>query len=99
MLDADVLQNLTDEQKIRLTQLEKTFQSDGWNLIQAFISEQAHDKQQRMLFASTWDEFLELRGAARALAGFANFEQETYNEFVATAEMNTQDSIEDVELD
>lgn len=99
MIDADVLQSLTDEQKARLMELEKTFNTDGWKIFKAFAQQQSLEMQQRMVYAQDWDSFLEQRGAARTWANIAQFEDETINEFVALAQQNAEGSIEPVVIE
>lgn len=102
MLDADVLQHLSDEQKARLVELEKTFDTKGWGVIKTFANQKAEDIGNRMLNVNNWEEYNQLRGALRAYAGFANFENETYNEFMARAaeaQAENGPAIEDFVLD
>ncbi len=98
MIDAEILNNLTDEQKARLMELEKTFNTDGWKVIKAFMAAKSQDAAQRMVYAQDWDSFVELRGMGRAYEAFANFEDETYNEFMARAQEAAPD-IEEVVID
>lgn len=85
MIDAETLTYLSDEQKARLVELEKTFDTDGWKIIKNWSQQKAEDLGNRMINAQSWEEFKQLQGALHAYAGFANFEDETYNEFMARA--------------
>ena len=89
-MDLEQIQHLTDEQKARYLELERTFDSPGWKLVEEFALQRRDDAVARVLFAKSWDEHQVFSGAKDAFAIFVNLRESTENEFAALAAANAE---------
>lgn len=55
-MDQAHLNLLSDEQKARYTALSRTFESPGWQEIEAWAKAQADDQLQRAAHSASWDQ-------------------------------------------
>ena len=98
-IDAEILQYLPDEYKERLQNFEKMFSSKGWAQLLQFLKASADEKQQRLLFAQNWDQFVFLKGEWNVLQEMVNLEESTYREFEGIAEQAREEAAVAVELE
>ena len=81
MLNTEALQLLTDEEKGRLVEFERTFSTKGWEFIKEWAEKSAAEQDERMKYAANWEQFQALRTSYALFLSFANLEEETYKEF------------------
>ncbi len=98
MLDTEVLKHLPDELKARLVEFEKTFSTDGWKFIQQWAEKTAEEQRDRMLFCTSWEQYVNLQGRWFAFTELANLEDATYKEFEGLAQQAAERAIEEVEI-
>lgn len=89
-MDLDQIQHLTDEQKERYLQLERTFDTPGWKLVEEYAIQRANDATGRLLAAKSWEENRIFAGGREAFALFANLRESTESEFAALAAANAE---------
>lgn len=99
MLDAAALQNLTSEEKARLVEFERTFNTKGWEFIVEWANKSADEQLERMQYADSWDSFQAMRTAMFAFRSFAGLEEETYAEFERIGAARAEDKLVEIELD
>lgn len=97
MLDAEQLNHLSSDLKARLVEFEKTFSTKGWGMIQKFLAQSAEEHKERMLFCSTWDQYMALQSRWAVFTELANLEEETYNEFERLAQQAAEEKLMAVE--
>ena len=99
MLDTEVLKHLPDELKARLVEFEATFSTKGWNYIQEWAQKSADEQRDRMLFCTTWEQYVNLQGRWFAFTELANLEDATYKEFEGLAQQAAEQAIEEIEIE
>lgn len=87
-MDLNEIKNLDPEQKSRYMKLERTFGTEGWDIVVEYLKIQAEDAKNRELDAKTWEENRTWRGARLAFTIAANIADITEKEFTALAEQN-----------
>lgn len=97
-MDLDQLNNLTDDQKDRYVTLERTFDSKGWKIVEAWASVRAQEEFQRAAMAGTWEDHQRATGARMAYEQVAALREATELEFLNLAESNLLNTIEEEEL-
>lgn len=93
MLNADTLNYLSDDQKARLVEFEKTFSSKGWEFIQKFLQESANEAKERLCFVANWDQYMATGSRWAVFQELANLEEETYAEFERLAQANAESAL------
>ena len=99
MLNAEALQSLTDVEKSRLLEFEKTFGTKGWEQIKDWAEKSAEEQLVRLQYAQDWDTFQLTRNAMFLFQSFANLEEETYKEFERIGFGRLEDQMVQVELE
>lgn len=99
MLDTNTLQYLSDEQKSRLVEFEKTFSSKGWDYIQKFLQQSADEAKERLCFVANWDQYMATGSRWAVFQELANLEEETYAEFERIAQQGAEDALMATETD
>jgi hypothetical protein len=97
-MDLDQLNYLTDDQKDRYVTLERTFDSKGWKIVEAWAVQRAQEEFQRAGFAATWEDHQRATGARMAFEQLAALRDATELEFVNLAESNMLNQQEEEEL-
>lgn len=98
MLDTELLKKLPPEYKERLVEFEKTFASKGWSFVQEWAEKTAEEMEQRLLFATSWEQYNDIRGRWFAFQELAKLEEATYNEFENIARQIAEAEIEEVDV-
>lgn len=99
MLNTEALQRLSDEEKSRLVEFERTFSTKGWKYLVEWAEKSAQEQDERMKYAANWDQFQQLRTSYALFKGFANLEEETYAEFERLGLERAETEVVDVELE
>ena len=99
MLNTEVLKDLPDSLKARLVEFENTFSTKGWTFIQQWAEASAQEIKDRMLFCTTWEQYVNLQGRWYVFTELANLEEATYQEFETLAQQAAEQAIKEVELD
>lgn len=86
-MDLEQINKLKPEQKNEYAQLERTFESPGWQLLAERLRAQADDAAQRELNAKSWEENRVWHGARAALLQVANYADVIEKEFAALVEL------------
>lgn len=81
MLDAEALRDLPDELKARLVEFEKTFGTLGWSFVVEWARKSADEMRDRMLFCTSWEQYIALQSRWTIFTELSMLEEETYKEF------------------
>lgn len=90
MLDIEVLQNLTDDQKNRYMKMEQLLESDGWALLQQWLQGQAEAAQGRATYAQTWEDNRVAVGQMYVYTQLADLNDAVHAEFTELARQNAE---------
>lgn len=97
-MDLEQLKYLTDDQKERYVTLERTFETKGWVIVEAWAKQRAIEQLERAAYASNWEEHRVATGARLAYEQIANLREDTEKEFTMIAETNMLNAQVDEEL-
>jgi hypothetical protein len=89
-VDLDKLKHLTDTQKDSFLKLERTFQSDGWQLVEEWAAAQEETAKDRVQNATSWDDFRLFKGAQQAFSLIRNLRETTEQQFEQLADANAE---------
>lgn len=74
-LSLEEVQRLDDQNRGEYLALRRLFESEGWRLLSAWVSEQQRGQMNQQLIAKNWDSVLLCRGAFAAYETVRTLEQ------------------------
>lgn len=96
-MDLEQLRYLDDDQKARYVKLERTFNTEGWVVIEEWALEKIDAAIKAAASASSWDQHRILTGMRLAFEQVAGLRDSTEKEFLQMAEDNLINSQQEVE--
>lgn len=98
-MDLEQIKYLTDDQKDKYLDYERTFESKGWGYVKGWLLGQIQEQVQRALFASSWEDHRVATGMRIAFEQMLSLHENVEAEFVSAAEANMLNAVNDDELE